>query len=202
VINEDEGYVSRVEDFEFIDGAVEALRTLEELGFVLVVVTNQSGIARGYYTEDDFQTLTRWMLAALAARGVMIAGVYHCPHGPEDGCDCRKPQPGLIHEAARELGLDLRRSWLVGDKPRDIQAGRRAGIPNTVLVSGVSRSAEHAHQAPDSKHPAGDLAPSAGSQSPRAPSVDSHGPNDAKPLYVCDCLLDIIPLVRASRQLA
>jgi D-glycero-D-manno-heptose 1,7-bisphosphate phosphatase len=134
VLNRDRGYVARKEDFEFLPGARDALRRLARRGFRLIVATNQSGIGRGYYGEEDFQTLTRWMLDQLRAEGIELAGVYHCPHAPEDGCACRKPAPGLLLRAARELRLDLGRSWLVGDKPSDIQAARAAGVGRAVLV--------------------------------------------------------------------
>jgi D-glycero-D-manno-heptose 1,7-bisphosphate phosphatase len=134
VLNRDRGYVARVEDFEFLPGVFDALRTLARRGFRLVVVTNQSGIGRGYYGENNFQKLTRWMLDQLRAEGIELAGVYHCPHAPEAGCACRKPAPGLLLRAAGELRLDLGRSWLVGDQPSDIQAARAAGVGRAVLV--------------------------------------------------------------------
>ncbi len=141
VINEERGYVYRVEDFVFLPGAVEGLQRLQAAGFTLVVVTNQAGIARGYYGEADFARLTDHMRAQLAARGVQVAAVYHCPHHPEAGigvlrhdCDCRKPRPGMLRRAAAELGLDLATSVLVGDKLSDIQAGRAAGVRWALLV--------------------------------------------------------------------
>lgn len=139
VLNRDRGYVARAEEFEFLPGAFDALRALARRGFRLIVVTNQSGIGRGYYGENDFQTLTRWMLAQLRTEGIELAGVYHCPHAPEARCACRKPAPGLLLRAARELRLDLGRSWLVGDKPSDIQAARAAGVGRAVLVRSGKR---------------------------------------------------------------
>ncbi len=144
VLNRDRGYVARAEDFEFLPGAIEALRSMAEAGYRLIVITNQSGIGRGYYCEADFAQLNTWMLDQLRRQGVTLAGVYHCPHAPEAGCDCRKPQPGMIWQAAGEHQLDLARCWLVGDKPSDIQAGRRAGVGHTVLVrSGQPLPATH-----------------------------------------------------------
>lgn len=141
VINIDVAYLSRWEDFRFVPGTVEALRQLQTRGYQLVVVTNQSGIARGYYTEDDYLGLTRSMRDALAAEGVSLAGVYHCPHLPRAevaryalDCDCRKPAPGMILRAAEELGADLPASILVGDKGSDIQAARAAGVGRAFLV--------------------------------------------------------------------
>jgi rfaE bifunctional protein nucleotidyltransferase chain/domain len=141
VINKDKAYVSRWEDFEFVSGAIEGMRLLQEDGFDLVVVTNQSGLARGYYSEAQYQTLTNHMIAALKQRGVELARVYHCPHHPEGLvpelsiiCDCRKPAPGLLVKAARELNLSLQCSVLIGDKPSDIQAARLAGLDKAYIV--------------------------------------------------------------------
>ena len=125
-INADKNYLYRVEDFEFLPGAVEALRMLQSHGFLLIIITNQSGIARGYYTENDFLTLTEWMLERLKESGVNIAKVYYCPHLPDAKipeyrkiCDCRKPETGLFEEAAREFDVDMAVSFAVGDKMRD-----------------------------------------------------------------------------------
>lgn len=141
VINEELHHVHRIEDFHLLPGAVEGLSTLAAAGFALVVVTNQGGIAKGLYTPADFHTLTAHMRTHLASRGVQLAGVYHCPHHPEGtvpewstACDCRKPQPGLLLQATRELGLDPSRSVMIGDKLSDMQAARRAGVACGVLV--------------------------------------------------------------------
>lgn len=136
VINEDTGYVSQVDDFHFLPGAIEALQLLKKKGYLLVVVTNQSGIARGYFSEDDFMNLTEWMDWSLADRDVDLDGIYFCPHHPDHGpaCDCRKPEPGMLLSAAKELKIDLASSWMVGDKTADIRAGINAGVKNTVLV--------------------------------------------------------------------
>jgi len=134
VINEDTAYVSRPEDFIFRGGVIEELAEIQRLGYGLLVITNQAGIGRGIYTEEDFQRLTRHMLAVLASGGVAIDGVYHCPHSETDGCDCRKPKPGMILQAQRDHGLDLGASWLVGDKSLDIEAARRAGIHKTLRI--------------------------------------------------------------------
>lgn len=134
VINRDFGYVHRREDFAFVDGALAACAQLHARGFALVVVTNQSGIGRGLYTEEDFLRLTDWMRAQFAAQGAPLAAVYHCPHAPEDGCACRKPAPGLLLRAACELGLELSRSVLFGDKDSDLQAAAAAGVPLRVLL--------------------------------------------------------------------
>ena len=141
VINRDRAYVSRWEDFEFVPGAVDAMRRLKKAGYALVVVTNQSGIARGYYSEAQYQALTAAMQQALLDAGAAVDAVYHCPHHPKGkvaelaiDCDCRKPAPGMILRAAKELNLSLADSILVGDKPSDIEAARAAGVGRAYIV--------------------------------------------------------------------
>lgn len=141
VINVDRHYLHRIDHFEFVAGVPQALQRLQQAGWKLVVVTNQSGIARGLYTEDDYQRLTQHMQALLAAAGVTLDAVLHCPHLPDGpvpayraACECRKPAPGMLQQAARELDLDLARSVMVGDKGSDLLAGRRAGVARCLLV--------------------------------------------------------------------
>jgi D-glycero-D-manno-heptose 1,7-bisphosphate phosphatase len=141
VINEDLGYVHRVEDFRVLPGVPSGLRLLQDAGFALVVVTNQAGIARGYYGESEFDRLTTHMRELLERQGVKLAGVYHCPHHPTEGvgalridCDCRKPRPGLLLHAAADLGLDMNSCVLIGDKESDLDAGIAAGVATRVLI--------------------------------------------------------------------
>ncbi len=137
VINVEKHYVHRREDFEFVDGIFELCAAYRDAGFRIVVVTNQSGIARGYYGEDDFAELSRWMRARFAEHGITVDGVYHCPHHPDitGACACRKPEPGMFLDAAHDLNLDLARSVMVGDSERDIVAARRAGVGHTFLYA-------------------------------------------------------------------
>ena len=128
VINKDSGYLYKIEDFEFLAGCVEALQLLQQKGYHIIIVTNQSGIGRGYYTEGDYQQLTRWYLNELLAQGVAITDVFHCPHTPEDACDCRKPQAGLFLQAANKYSIDYTSAIMVGDKLSDIEAAKAAGI--------------------------------------------------------------------------
>lgn len=148
VINVERHYVHRIEDFEFVDGIFELCRTAQTLGLRLVVVTNQAGIGRGYYTTADFEHLTAWMLRQFATRGIAIDRVYHCPYHPTAGLGAyrrdspdRKPAPGMILKARADLDLDLSRSVLVGDKPSDIAAGRAAGVRHNVLLLGGEKVA-------------------------------------------------------------
>ena len=128
VINEDAGYVYRREDFVFKEGIFEALREFARAGYALVVVTNQSGIGRGYYTLEQFDELCEFMLSEFEKEGVKIEKIYFCPHAPEALCGCRKPKPGMLLEAANELNIDLACSIMIGDKDSDVQAGQSAGV--------------------------------------------------------------------------
>lgn len=163
VINREVGYLHRWADFEFLPGALEAMRQLHEAGYALVIVTNQSGIARGYYTEADYQALTMELRQAMERAGCPAAGIYHCPHHPGGSvsayavaCECRKPRPGMLLRAARELRLDLPASLIVGDKLADAQAGRSAGVGRVYLVRSGHELEEGAEAAADGTF--GDLA--------------------------------------------
>lgn len=142
VINVDHGYVHQREHFHFMPGIFELVRTANEHNFRVVVVTNQAGIARGYYTQKEFSRLTQWMLERFDDLGAYIDAVYHCPHHPTEGigtnmhdCHCRKPQPGLLLQAMSDLAIDVPRSILIGDKPSDLLAGQRADVPNLFLFN-------------------------------------------------------------------
>jgi len=141
IINKERDYVHTIDEFHFIDGVFDACREMSKAGYRLIIITNQAGIARGYYTEDEFHHLTKWMLGEFRQHGIEIDDVYYCPHHPVHGvgeynrdCDCRKPAPGMILRAAQEHSLDLQRSILVGDKVTDIEAGRAAGVGCCILV--------------------------------------------------------------------
>lgn len=135
-LNVEKDYVYRYADWEWVPGAVEGLRRLADLGFLLVVVSNQSGVSRGYYSADDVRILHDRVKKDLAGMGVPIAGFYFCPHGPSDGCECRKPKPGLLLQAQRDLKIDLSRSYMLGDKLIDVQAAQGAGVYPILLGTG------------------------------------------------------------------
>ncbi len=135
VINIDKQYVSQIEDFEFKEGIFDLLKYFRKLGYLLIIVTNQSGIGRGYYTQEDFETLTKWKLQQLRAEGIEIDKVYHCPHAPELDCGCRKPNPGMLDAAQNEFGIDMGASWMIGDKKSDVDVGKNAGVYKTVLIA-------------------------------------------------------------------
>lgn len=142
VINEDHGYTFLPEDFDFLEGVFPACRRFVSSGYKLIVVTNQSGIARGYYSEEEFETVTDYMLEKFRQQGINIDAVYHCPHHAKEGfgdykveCDCRKPKPGMLLKAALEYNIDLSESVMIGDKVSDMQAGKAAGVKTCVLIS-------------------------------------------------------------------
>jgi D-glycero-D-manno-heptose 1,7-bisphosphate phosphatase len=135
VINKEINYLYKIEDFKFIDGIFELCKYYQNLGYIIVVVTNQSGISRGYYNESNFNILTSWMIKEFKKSGVEIKKVYFCPHHPDISgeCSCRKPKPGMILEAQKEFDIDLKNSIIIGDKERDIEAGLNAGLKETYL---------------------------------------------------------------------
>lgn len=151
VINVDHGYVHRIDQFEFIDGIFDLARCAVGLGWRLIVTTNQSGIGRGHYGEDDFRTLTEWMCKRFEAEGAPILQVYHCPFHPQEGVgryradhEWRKPRPGMFLQAAVDHGLDLPRCVAIGDQATDMQAAAAAGIAMRLLYdpSGLSPDRE------------------------------------------------------------
>ncbi|MBN1377701.1 MAG: HAD family hydrolase [Gammaproteobacteria bacterium] len=149
VINEDLGYVYKIEDFHFIDGVFDACRRLHQLGYKLIIATNQSGIARGYFTEADFNTLNNWMLERFSEQNIPVTGVYFCPYHAEAEIDnyrqespYRKPGPQMFLDAAKDHGLDLQSSILVGDKLSDLQAAQAAGIARSYFIGEADKLPE------------------------------------------------------------
>jgi D-glycero-D-manno-heptose 1,7-bisphosphate phosphatase len=150
VINLDRGFVHRRGDFVFVDGIFDLAAEARRQGLALVVVTNQSGIGRGFYTEADFHALMGWVSEEFAARGTPLARIEYCPDHPREGIgpyrrdnDRRKPGPGMLRDAAAALGIDLAGSIMLGDAVRDVEAGRRAGVGTLVLVTAdAARAAE------------------------------------------------------------
>lgn len=147
----DKHYLHDPDGVELLPMAVEGLRRMQGLGFGLAVLTNQSGVGRGYYDEASVHACNRRMVELLAAQGVTIEGIYFCPHEPEADCDCRKPRPGLMLQAAEELSFDPAKGFMIGDKSADMGVGRATGA-TTILVrtgkgaeqeAGCSHSADH-----------------------------------------------------------
>ena len=145
-INVDKHYLHKIADFEFIPGAVQAIKTLKKAGYVVVVVTNQSGVARGYFDLEDVNLLHDHIQKELADSRTGIDAFYICPHHPEKGigtfrkeCDCRKGRPGLLLQASRDLDIDLQRSFMIGDKIADIEAGEKAGCQTILVLTGYGQ---------------------------------------------------------------
>ncbi len=147
-INEEVNFVRRPEQLVLIPGAAEAVRTLNERGFLICVISNQSGVARGYLTEADLVPIHARLQEELGRAGAHLDRITYCPHHPTEGlppyniaCRCRKPSPGMVEEAARELDIDLARSFLVGDRLADVQAARNAGVTSILVLTGYGRQA-------------------------------------------------------------
>ncbi len=141
-IARDVHYCRRVEDFEILPTVPQAIRLLNQYGFEVVVITNQSGIARGYFTEETLLRIHQHMRQELAEYGARVDAIYYCPHHPDDGCEYGKPRPGLLLKAAEELGIDLSQSFMVGDAGRDMKAGKAAGCRTALIATGPNAGRE------------------------------------------------------------
>ena len=137
VINREINYLFRIEDFIFVDGIFELCKKYQKKNYKIFVITNQAGIAKGYYDTNDFDILTNWMIQKFYSAGITISKVYYCPHHPDvsGSCNCRKPNAGMIEQAEKEFDIDIANSILIGDKISDIEAGRNAGIGLNILIS-------------------------------------------------------------------
>jgi D-glycero-D-manno-heptose 1,7-bisphosphate phosphatase len=134
VLNYDPGYVHKIEDFKLLPGVIEGLKLLK--GFKFIIITNQSGIGRGYYTEEHFHEFNDHLVAELSKNGIKIEQTYFCPHHPDHKCDCRKPSTKLLKQAAEEFDIDLDQSWVIGDHPHDVKMGKVAGCKAIYMLTG------------------------------------------------------------------
>ena len=134
VINKEVNYLNKIDDFEFINGIFDACLYFTNLGYKIIIITNQSGISRGFYSESDYQKLTQWMLGQFENKNIDILDIFHCPHGPNSTCNCRKPMPGMFLSAKTKHNIDMKQSWMIGDKEVDVIAANASGISNTILV--------------------------------------------------------------------
>ena len=134
IINVDYGYVYKIEDFEFMPNIIELLNFFQNNHYKLFIVTNQSGIGRGYYTLNDFKKLTAWMIKILKKQSIIIEEVQFCPHAPEIKCKCRKPKTGMIEALVNTHHIDLEKSWMIGDKQSDIDLAHNAKIGQTIAI--------------------------------------------------------------------
>ena len=137
VVNVEKNYLHKIDDFELVEGILDVCRQYAANGYLIIIVTNQSGISRGYYTEDDFKRLSEWMVEHFKSLGITLTHIYHCPHHESiDGqCDCRKPEPGMFLEAQKNFDIDMKNSVMIGDNERDIEAAIRAGVGTNILLS-------------------------------------------------------------------
>jgi len=142
-IAKDVPYCSRPEDFELLPGVSEAISTLNKYGYKVVIITNQSGIARGYFTEETLELIHRKMIDELNKQGARIDRIYYCPHHPDENCDCRKPKPKLIQVAAEDLNIDISQSYMIGDKQIDMKLAENAGCKAGIFISGSITNKEN-----------------------------------------------------------
>ncbi|HUC92003.1 MAG TPA: D-glycero-beta-D-manno-heptose 1,7-bisphosphate 7-phosphatase [Paenibacillus sp.] len=145
-INAEKNYLFRTDDWEWTPGAIEAIRGFNDLGYLVIVISNQAGIARGLYSEADLHKLHGYVDELLASHGARIDAYYYCPHHPDFGelrqCDCRKPNPGLLLRAQSDFGIDMAKSYMIGDKKSDITAGHRAGSRSILVRTGYGMTEE------------------------------------------------------------
>lgn len=139
-IIEERNYLHREQDVTLVKGAATALKKLRRAGFMIFIVTNQAGIGRGYYTEGDMQRVHRFLLGLLSKDDALVDGIYFCPHHPEDRCNCRKPSPKFLFDAAAQFHIRLADSFMVGDRISDLEAGRRAGARSVLVQTGYGEN--------------------------------------------------------------
>jgi len=150
VLIKEVGYLGSVENAEFLPNVFSALKKID-ISYALIIVSNQAGIAKGMYTEEDYKSVNTWLVDSLKEEGILIAASYFCPHHPEASveaykkvCDCRKPGNGMLKKAEKDLNIDLKNSWMIGDKSSDILAGSKAGC-KTILVKTGYAGTDNAH---------------------------------------------------------
>ena len=148
VINKDPGgwtkynYVTKRDEFFFIDGSIKALKKLKEAGYKICLISNQGGISKGYFTQEDLDRLNEHMLEEIKKGGGEIDGLYYCPHHDRDNCECRKPKTGLIEQALRKKSVDIKNTFIIGDSMQDIEVGKRMGMKTILVLSGKTPLAE------------------------------------------------------------
>ncbi|MFX0001890.1 MAG: D-glycero-beta-D-manno-heptose 1,7-bisphosphate 7-phosphatase [Candidatus Hodarchaeota archaeon] len=141
VINKEVNYLSNPKNFKFIKGSIEALKILKQKGFLLIIITNQAGIARGFFTEETLKTIHNKMISRLEKQGIELDDIYYCPHHPDftGPCNCRKPNPAMILKAKSKYNIDLTKSYMVGDTLNDIQTGKAANCKTVLVLTGYGK---------------------------------------------------------------
>jgi D-glycero-D-manno-heptose 1,7-bisphosphate phosphatase len=127
-------YVKYWEEFEFLCGVKEAIKLLNQTNFKVIIITNQAGIGRGVMTEEQLKMIHQKMLDELETYGAKVDAIYYCPHHPDDNCNCRKPKTGMLKQADKDFNIDFKNSWLIGDEPKDIEAGRKMGCKTCMVT--------------------------------------------------------------------
>jgi len=145
VINNEVDHLSHPDDFEFIPGSIDAFKILKQKNFLLIVITNQAGIARGYFNEEALQRIHTKMIKILEQNSIILDDIFFCPHHPEftGPCDCRKPKPGMILKAKNKHNINLKKSFMVGDTISDIEAGFKAGCKTVLVLTGYGREEQN-----------------------------------------------------------
>jgi D,D-heptose 1,7-bisphosphate phosphatase len=145
VINKDVGYLSNPDEFELLEGSLEALKILNEKGYLLIVITNQAGIARGYYSKEVLENIHEKMKDLLKRENIVLDNIYYCPHHPDftGSCNCRKPNPGMILKAQEEFNIDLEQSFIVGDTLNDVQTGINAKCKSVLVLSSYGKEEQN-----------------------------------------------------------
>jgi len=138
-INREVGYLRDPTQLELLPGAAKAIKLLNENGFLTLIITNQSGVGRGYFTEETLHRIHEKLQNLLAKEGAFIDAIYYCPHAPDANCECRKPETGLLRQAVIDLGVDLKHSYVVGDKWSDLEIGHRIGCKTVLILTGYGR---------------------------------------------------------------
>jgi len=148
-INIDYGYVHEIEKFEFIPRVLDALKKLTKTDFKIIIITNQSGIGRDYYKKEDYHKLTEHMLNEFKKNNIKIDAIYHCPHNPDDNCNCRKPNIEMIEKAKKDFNIDTKKSFFIGDRTKDIQCGKNAGCKTILVKTGDAGKEKKYDATPD-----------------------------------------------------
>lgn len=138
-INKEVNYLSEIEQLKVLPEVPSAIKLLNENGFLVIIITNQSGVARGFFTRDVLNEINEHLIGELSKEGAEIDGIFICPHHPDSGCDCRKPQPGLLKEAASQFELDLSSSYIIGDKYTDLKTGINSGCKTILVLTGYGK---------------------------------------------------------------
>ena len=149
---EERSYAHRIEDYAVLPGAYAGVRDARAAGFGVVIVTNQSGIGRGFFTREDYERLQAHLVEDFAEHGAVFDGSFVCPHAPDASCHCRKPEVGLIEQACLRFEIDLARSWVVGDKQIDVELARRSGCRGILVLSGQGTRSDVAAEVPVAKN--------------------------------------------------